>query len=110
MTTSGGGRTSATLGPTRSTKAFIAATSCGWPKVRARLSRSSVFIFSVPTASATSARPAPTCSTARLNAVAPPAQAFSTLTSGPPWMPIGRRACWPFMPYCPSIAPATVLA
>ncbi|MFO1428219.1 MAG: hypothetical protein U1F11_14870 [Steroidobacteraceae bacterium] len=110
MCASGGGTTSATLGPMRSRKRFIAAMSIGWPKERARFSRSSVLSFSVPTASATSARPAPTWVTARLKAVVPPAQAFSTLNSGPPWMPIARSACWPFMPYCSSIAPPTVLA
>jgi hypothetical protein len=66
---------------------------------------SETFIFSAPTASATSQLPAWTACTARFSAEDPDAQAFSTLYTGMPPNPARRRAIGPGMLVCPCNGP-----
>ena len=67
------------------------------------------FIFSTPTASATSAAPDATSSQAPRSAVIALAQAFSTLTMGMPVMPECARTTWPRTPSCPVSNPPSEL-
>ncbi|MCY1247212.1 hypothetical protein D9M72_605220 [compost metagenome] len=62
---------------------------------------SATFIFSAPSASATSQLPALRCCTARCTVVLPDAQAFSTLNTGMPSIPILLNTTWPGIDNCP---------
>ena len=66
-------------------------------------------IFSAPTASTASCTPVATACQARWNAVEAEAQAFSTLKTGIPPRPSGRRRNCPASISWPVIDPATAL-
>jgi len=66
---------------------------------------SGMFIFSAPMASATSATPARRLCTARLTAELPEAQAFSTLKTGMPSIPILLKMTCPGIEICPCRRP-----
>ena len=79
-------------------------------KVENMRALSSENIFSAPTARATSPWPERTKAIARLSAELLLAQAFSTLTTGMPEMPMARSATWPRIMCWPSMCPWLALA
>src|SRR4051794_21340914 len=90
-------------GESRSTSS---STSSAEATARTDRRRSSWVIFSAPTTSTRSYWPEATAVTARCRAVDPVAQAFSTLTTGIPWIPMLRRATCPRTISWPVIRPA----
>jgi len=74
------------------------------------LALSGMFIFSTPTAKATSQLPPRSAMVARLNADEPDAQAFSTVNTGMPSMPRRRIAIGPGIAVWPWNCPLVSVA